>query len=526
MLVPLLCLLQAAPGPAPDPPLLRSREFDVTDLAESGPDRPLPPLRLHPSRDEFDLRWPEEIRLDEIRAVLRELVGPRPSRAVLDAIAGLRPDRLHEDSDHEPAVLALLERAGGPLPRDREAIRTLLGPLTDRPTRCRFDGLEADLVQAHVAPNTWEGDCRIRVLPNGRLLATHRPEVLDEVEAFLKALRSMRPAATVALEAEIRDSGDAPRRISLAGREGRFIRGELRSADRVDLIQFSGALRPDGKAICLDLVLRTGRREGPGHLGVVDLSGSMELRDGQPAVFSLPGRRSLSLRATVAGTPAPMAWRAAVAAPEREPLTVRILSLRDHALALAGAGAMTGEDWGYLVKNQVRHEEWEEADGKTLQVFDGLLIARNSEPILREVEAFLDARRAAGARAVAVEAALLEAEAAGGKELGEGTDPASLEGATRLTLRGFEGRPLALRWTERREGRTAEGRFGVVVRRGRDGWETAIDADVSTFPAGAAEPERIVVGTDVRIPEGRSAVAELSGDGSRSRVLVVRPSAR
>jgi hypothetical protein len=55
--------------------------------------------------------------------------------------------------------------------------------------------------------------------------------------------------------------------------------------------------------------------------------------------------------------------------------------------------AYTGEDLVALVKSEVSPKSWEEADGKSIQFLNGLLVVRNDAEVLRGVEAHLEGCR-------------------------------------------------------------------------------------------------------------------------------------
>jgi hypothetical protein len=56
----------------------------------------------------------------------------------------------------------------------------------------------------------------------------------------------------------------------------------------------------------------------------------------------------------------------------------------------------TGEDLANVVRNEVSPKSWEEADGKSIQFQNGLLIVRNDAEVLRGVEAQLESCRRKG----------------------------------------------------------------------------------------------------------------------------------
>lgn len=70
----------------------------------------------------------------------------------------------------------------------------------------------------------------------------------------------------------------------------------------------------------------------------------------------------------------------------------------------------TGEDLATLIKNTIHKNEWEEADGKSIQFSNGLLIVRNSIEVHRAVRKFLSDLRASTSMLVSVEARFLLVE--------------------------------------------------------------------------------------------------------------------
>jgi type II secretory pathway component GspD/PulD (secretin)/tetratricopeptide (TPR) repeat protein len=70
----------------------------------------------------------------------------------------------------------------------------------------------------------------------------------------------------------------------------------------------------------------------------------------------------------------------------------------------------TGEDLANLIKNSVHKGEWEEADGKSIQFQNGLLIVRNSVEMHRNVRKFLSDLRASTSMLVAVQCKFLSVE--------------------------------------------------------------------------------------------------------------------
>ena len=70
----------------------------------------------------------------------------------------------------------------------------------------------------------------------------------------------------------------------------------------------------------------------------------------------------------------------------------------------------TGEDLASLIMNTIYREEWEEADGKSIQFQNGLLIVRNAIPVHRSITKFLSDLRASTSMLVSVETRFLSVE--------------------------------------------------------------------------------------------------------------------
>ncbi len=72
----------------------------------------------------------------------------------------------------------------------------------------------------------------------------------------------------------------------------------------------------------------------------------------------------------------------------------------------------TGEDIANLIKNTVHKDAWEEADGKSMQYVDGILIIRNTPEVIRDCATFIEERRRHVPRQIALRAdmAVLPAE--------------------------------------------------------------------------------------------------------------------
>jgi Flp pilus assembly secretin CpaC/tetratricopeptide (TPR) repeat protein len=70
----------------------------------------------------------------------------------------------------------------------------------------------------------------------------------------------------------------------------------------------------------------------------------------------------------------------------------------------------TGEDLANLIKNTIHKDQWEEADGKSIQFQNGLLIVRNSIEMHRSIRKFLSDLRASTSMLVSVETRFLSVE--------------------------------------------------------------------------------------------------------------------
>jgi type II secretory pathway component GspD/PulD (secretin)/tetratricopeptide (TPR) repeat protein len=70
----------------------------------------------------------------------------------------------------------------------------------------------------------------------------------------------------------------------------------------------------------------------------------------------------------------------------------------------------TGEDLANLIKNTIHKDQWEEADGKSIQFQNGLLIVRNAISIHQAIRKFLSDLRASTSMLVSVESRFLSVE--------------------------------------------------------------------------------------------------------------------
>ncbi len=92
------------------------------------------------------------------------------------------------------------------------------------------------------------------------------------------------------------------------------------------------------------------------------------------------------------------------------------ISLAQDAIGTAVAGGeeakqqFTGEDLANLIKNTIRKDQWEEADGRSVQFQNGLLIVRNSIEMHRSIRKFLSELRASTSMLVSVETRFLSVE--------------------------------------------------------------------------------------------------------------------
>ncbi|HYF01278.1 MAG TPA: hypothetical protein VEJ18_20310 [Planctomycetota bacterium] len=92
------------------------------------------------------------------------------------------------------------------------------------------------------------------------------------------------------------------------------------------------------------------------------------------------------------------------------------ISLAQDAIGAQIAGGeearqqFTGEDLANLIKNTIQKDQWEEADGKSIQFQNGLLIVRNSVELHRAIRKFLSDLRASTSMLVSVETRFLSVE--------------------------------------------------------------------------------------------------------------------
>ncbi|RPH44936.1 MAG: hypothetical protein EHM91_07925, partial [Planctomycetota bacterium] len=92
------------------------------------------------------------------------------------------------------------------------------------------------------------------------------------------------------------------------------------------------------------------------------------------------------------------------------------ISLAQDAIGTAVAAGeeakqqFTGEDLANLIKNTIHKDQWEEADGKSIQFQNGLLIVRNSIEMHRSIRKFLSDLRASTSMLVSVETRFLAVE--------------------------------------------------------------------------------------------------------------------
>lgn len=89
------------------------------------------------------------------------------------------------------------------------------------------------------------------------------------------------------------------------------------------------------------------------------------------------------------------------------------ISLAQDAIGTAVAAGeeakqqFTGEDLANLIKNTIHKDQWEEADGKSIQFQNGLLIVRNSIEMHKSIRKFLSDLRASTSMLVSVETRFL-----------------------------------------------------------------------------------------------------------------------
>ena len=95
----------------------------------------------------------------------------------------------------------------------------------------------------------------------------------------------------------------------------------------------------------------------------------------------------------------------------------------------------TGEDLANLIKNTIHKEQWEEADGKSIQFQNGLLIVRNAIDVHRAIRKFLSDLRASTSMLVSVETRFLSVEQDFLQQVGmdfRDVDGARVQGITNL----------------------------------------------------------------------------------------------
>lgn len=100
------------------------------------------------------------------------------------------------------------------------------------------------------------------------------------------------------------------------------------------------------------------------------------------------------------------------------------ISLAQDSIGVAAATGdeakqqFTGEDLANLIKNTIHKDQWEEADGKSIQFQNGLLIVRNSIEMHKQIRKFLSDLRASTSMMVSVETRFLSVESTFLQEVG------------------------------------------------------------------------------------------------------------
>ncbi len=230
--------------------------------------------------------------------------------------------------------------------------------------------------------------------------------------------------------------------------------------------------------------------------------------------------------------------------PDAARVRLALIDARDAACAPteftrepdAARASFTGEDIANLVKNLVRRDHWEEADGKSIQIHRGTLFVRNRETVLREVAAFVDERRPGIVRRAALCAELGEVPAdridavtgnQAARSLLVDADQRAriLESASRRRRLGwvaFEGHRTFVEWERARDGGTASSYLELRPGLAQDG---------STFAVDLAFQDQLQAGlvslrTRVEIPDGgtglfRFPLLAKEGEPRRAHVLLL-----
>jgi hypothetical protein len=214
----------------------------------------------------------------------------------------------------------------------------------------------------------------------------------------------------------------------------------------------------------------------------------------------------------------------------REPIRVAILDARDaaHPAPPFGRGGLvdgfTESDLANLLKNTVRRDSWEEADGRTLMIHRGFFFIQNTDSVIRDSAAFIDERRFKKAPRVALRAETLDlpVEELGGAGAGLLIEDARrerlLSAASRVDRRewtSFDGQNSCLEW-ERTPGVSSFIEARAVVRQDRGSIDLGLDFHDEGAPA-------ISTATTIEIPIGRTAIFRAAA-GGRARLLLVTPS--
>jgi hypothetical protein len=213
----------------------------------------------------------------------------------------------------------------------------------------------------------------------------------------------------------------------------------------------------------------------------------------------------------------------------RDPIRIAILDARDTSVVAEFnrgdlANYFTDEDLANLMKNALRRNEWEEADGKSLMLHRGNFYIHNTESVLRDCIDFIDARRKivpnrVAFRAETVDLPVDELGGAGAGVVVDGAQRDRLLAAGRRTglleWTAFEGQKSCVEW-ERSRNTTSFMETRALLR--KDG--RAFDVGLDFHDGGEAS---ISTATTVEIPVGRTAIFR-SAAGGRARILLVTPS--
>lgn len=213
----------------------------------------------------------------------------------------------------------------------------------------------------------------------------------------------------------------------------------------------------------------------------------------------------------------------------RDPIRVAILDARDTSVVAEFnrselVNCFTDEDLANLLKNTLRRNEWEEAEGKALMLHRGTFYIHNTESVLRDCIDFIDARRRivpnrVGFRAETIDLPVDELGGAGAGAVIDGAQRDRLLTAGRRTglleWTAFEGQKSCVEW-ERSRNATCFLETRALLR--KDG--RAFNVGLDLHDEGEAS---ISTATMIELPVGRTAIFRAAA-GGRARILLLTPS--